>query len=45
MKSASEIENDVQVSQNDKIVTLSTCTGNDKTRFVVQAKRLPEVYK
>ena len=29
MKSASEIENDVQVSQNDKIVTLSTCTGND----------------
>lgn len=45
MKGASEIDNEVQVSQSDKIVTLSTCTGNDKTRFVVQAKRLPEVYK
>ena len=24
----------------DKIVTLSTCTGNESTRFVVQGKRV-----
>ncbi len=26
------------LTENDKIITLSTCTGNDKTRFVVQAR-------
>ena len=25
--------------KEDKVITLSTCTGNDATRFVVQAKR------
>ena len=29
----------VDVTKEDKIITLSTCTGNDATRFVVQAKR------
>jgi len=44
MKSSSEVANEVEVTENDKIVTLSTCTGNDAYRFVVQGKRLPEVY-
>ena len=30
---------DVPVSKEDKIITLSTCTGNDATRFIVQARR------
>lgn len=44
MQSMSEVSTQVQLTQDDKIVTLSTCTGNDATRFVVQGKRLPEVY-
>lgn len=35
---------DIQVSADDKIVTLSTCTGNEATRFVVQGK-LAKIYK
>lgn len=31
------------LSAEDKIVTLSTCTGNSATRFVVQGKRVNEV--
>ena len=27
----------------DKIVTLSTCTGNEATRYVVQGLRVDEV--
>ena len=35
---------DIEVTSEDKIVTLSTCTGNAATRFVVQGKLL-ETYK
>lgn len=45
MKSASDMELPAQAAAEDKIVTLSTCTGNDATRFVIQAKRLPGEYK
>lgn len=31
------------LTKDDKIVTLSTCTGNSATRFVVQGKRVDEV--
>lgn len=34
----------IDVDADDKIVTLSTCTGNEATRFVVQGK-LARVYK
>ena len=34
----------VQVDTTDKIVTLSTCTGNEATRFIVQGK-LAKTYK
>ena len=30
--------NDIKVTAEDKIVTLSTCTGNESTRFIVQGK-------
>ena len=30
--------NDIKVTAEDKIVTLSTCTGNEATRFIVQGK-------
>lgn len=40
----SEVENsDVEVTKEDRIVTLSTCTGDDATRFVVMG-RLAQVY-
>lgn len=40
----SEIEaGDVEVTKEDRIVTLSTCTGDDATRFVVMGK-LAQVY-
>ena len=32
-----------EVNVKDKIVTLSTCTGNQATRFVVQGKRVNAV--
>lgn len=35
---------DVKVTTDDRIVTLSTCTGNEATRFVVQGK-LAKIYK
>lgn len=34
----------IEVTAEDKIVTLSTCTGNEATRFVVQGK-LARIYK
>ena len=34
----------VEVTEEDTVMTLSTCTGNDATRFVVQGK-LGKVYK
>lgn len=35
----SQVENtDVEVTQDDRVVTLSTCTGDDATRFVVIGK-------
>lgn len=36
----SVVQSNVTVSKDDSIITLSTCTGNDTTRFVVQAKRI-----
>ena len=39
MAKQSLVSFDVPVSKEDKIITLSTCTGNDATRFVVQARR------
>lgn len=39
MKSQSLVDFGTEVTEKDKIITLSTCTGNDATRFVVQAKR------
>lgn len=43
MQANSEIPTqDVKVTGKDKVVTLSTCTGNDSTRYVVQGKRLKE---
>lgn len=32
-----------ELSMKDKVVTLSTCTGNESTRFVVQGKRVDEL--
>ena len=34
----SVVESKVKVGADDKVVTLSTCTGNDTTRFIVQGK-------
>lgn len=31
---------DIELTKNDKVATLSTCTGNDSTRFIVQGKRV-----
>lgn len=37
----SEIQTDSgEMTVKDKIVTLSTCTGNEATRYVVQGKRV-----
>ena len=33
------------LSLNDRIITLSTCTGNEATRFVVQGKRVGTNYR
>jgi sortase B len=42
----SEIKTDPgELTVKDKIVTLSTCTGNEATRFVVQGKRVNIVEK
>ncbi len=38
--SRSVVQTGVDVSMNDTVVTLSTCTGNTETRFVVQGKRV-----
>lgn len=41
IKGYSEIKtDDTDLTIKDKIVTLSTCTGNESTRFVVQGKRV-----
>lgn len=40
MKAASELKLDAEPDVNDKVITMSTCTGDSKTRFVIQAKRL-----
>ena len=41
IKSYSDIKTeDTELTIKDKIVTLSTCTGNESTRFVVQGKRV-----
>lgn len=39
MKQQSLVQFGTEVTKDDKVITLSTCTGNDTTRFVVQAKR------
>jgi len=33
-------ETDVEVDENDSVITLSTCTSSDKDRFVVHAKKI-----
>lgn len=38
------LKRDIEVTSEDKIVTLSTCTGNSATRFLVQGKLL-ETYR
>ena len=44
IKGYSEIKtDDTELTIKDKIVTLSTCTGNSSTRFVVQGKRVNSV--
>ena len=41
IKGYSEIQtDDTDLTSKDKVVTLSTCTGNESTRFVVQGKRV-----
>ena len=41
IKGYSEIKtDDTDLTIKDRIVTLSTCTGNESTRFVVQGKRI-----
>jgi len=41
MKSQSEIPiPDMTFTKEDKIVTLSTCTGNESTRFILQGRRI-----
>lgn len=39
---SSEHRADIQVSSEDKIITLSTCTNDDTTRFLVHAKLIEE---
>lgn len=39
-KSQSAIETGIDVEYGDTVITLSTCTGNDTTRFIVQGKRI-----
>ena len=40
----SELDNtDVEVTEEDRVVTLSTCTGDSETRFVIIGK-LSQVY-
>lgn len=39
-KSQSMIKTTAKVSYNDTVVTLSTCTGDSATRFIVQGKRV-----
>lgn len=36
----SVVKSNASVSTADKVVTLSTCTGNETTRFIVQGKRI-----
>ena len=44
IKGYSELVTDpLETDMMDKIVTLSTCTGNNATRFVVQGVRTDEV--
>ncbi|MDO4308135.1 MAG: class B sortase [Eubacteriales bacterium] len=44
IKGRSEIQTDAgEMTIRDKIVTLSTCTGNESTRFVVQGRRVDEL--
>lgn len=41
MKTYSEVDTKaVELNKTDNVVTLSTCTGNSSTRFVVQGKQL-----
>lgn len=39
-KNQSAIETGIDVEYGDTVITLSTCTGNDTTRFIVQGKRI-----
>ena len=39
-KSQSYVDTGVDVKYGDTVVTLSTCTGDSETRFIVQGKRV-----
>lgn len=45
LKSKSSVELNVEVSAKDKIITLSTCTEDNKGRKVVHAKLVSEAYR
>lgn len=42
-KSNTQIRTNLEVSELDKTITLSTCTGNEETRFVVHGKYMGKV--
>lgn len=42
-KSNTQIRTNLEVSELDKTITLSTCTGNEATRFVVHGKYMGKV--
>lgn len=44
MQDMSEKKTGVELTGEDEIVTLSTCTGNEATRFIVQGKKI-ETYR
>ncbi|MDO4522230.1 MAG: class B sortase [Eubacteriales bacterium] len=39
-KKQSQLDTGISVDPGDTVVTLSTCTGNEATRFIVQGKRV-----
>ena len=42
MKSQSDFQSDVEVTGNDRVITLSTCTYEyDNARYVVMGKLVP----
>ena len=42
--SQSSRDTGIEIGQDDKVITMSTCTGNDEERFVVSAVRVDQHY-